>query len=234
MKHFFGRSIFPMLASQFDSAAECIMERVERRRYTGCIKVAGYIVGPSGVGKHWGVGDPLHQFGGVKIAVTGDYCRSKHATCAGTGRLVSNSRIQRYIRREAFRCRRGAFLVDCPRSVKQVEETNAFFRSIGVSQIIVLHIHADWQVCENRIKHRAEIVGRPDDADPEVINRRLSVYFDRVRGLKQTLIPYLADCSDTTVIPIDANTELEIVRRHVQDEVVPIFRDILDASVALS
>ncbi len=59
-----------------------------------------------------------------------------------------------------------------PRNVNQAQNLNG---ALDVARIIYL-VSSDERVMINRMKRRAEVEGRKDDADEDVIRRRLEVY----------------------------------------------------------
>jgi len=68
---------------------------------------------------------------------------------------------------------KGTLVLDgIPRNVNQAQSLDDQLR---VARIIYL-VSSDEQVMIDRMKHRAEVEGRKDDADEEVIRRRFDVY----------------------------------------------------------
>lgn len=175
-------------------------------------KTRGLIIGPSGVGKGYGLGSILTEYHGAPVFVSGDWCRQQHAAVAQKGVLVDDNGILRANEQHynALGCP-DRYFFDCPRSLDQAKQLLAWFGQIGTDQVVVFHMHAERHVCEQRIIDRATRQGRADDADLTVIQRRLSVYYSP-GGLLHTVVPFLKDSCNHFEL-IDANPDLEHVVR---------------------
>jgi adenylate kinase family enzyme len=182
-------------------------------------------VGPSGVGKGYGLGDCLAEYHGLLIFVSGDWCRKHEKEHANKGIRVDNRRIvDAGIECFESRGRPDRFGFDCPRDVVQIQMLREYFdRAYGDYELLFWHMHAKKDICEQRIHDRAIRQGRLDDADPVAIARRVKTYFDAETGLCKTLVPYVADECDGH-IDLDANGNLETeVRPRVITELAPMF-----------
>lgn len=71
---------------------------------------------------------------------------------------------------------KGFMLDGFPRSVPQAEALDAILKEQGRSLDIVLNLAITDEEIMNRLKSRAEIEGRADDADPAIIQNRIDTY----------------------------------------------------------
>lgn len=177
-------------------------------------KIFGFIIGPSGIGKDYGLGRVLREYWGVRTFVTGDWCRKYATNLAANGILVNDQSlvlagIEDYWSADSP----DYFLFDCPRTVEQVTSMINFFRDQKMTQLVTWSLVAQRSICEDRIRERAMRQGRADDAEPEVIARRLDTYFGVPHGIQCTVLPYLAE--ESRLIHVDASVDLEDVRTQV-------------------
>ncbi len=63
-----------------------------------------------------------------------------------------------------------------PRTTAQAEALDQFLQSRGTEITMMLALEVPEEELKKRLKHRAETSGRTDDADPDVINKRIAVY----------------------------------------------------------
>lgn len=63
-----------------------------------------------------------------------------------------------------------------PRTTAQAKALDQFLQSRGTEITMMLALEVPEEELKKRLKHRAETSGRTDDADPEVINKRIAVY----------------------------------------------------------
>lgn len=63
-----------------------------------------------------------------------------------------------------------------PRTTAQAEALDEFLKSMGSEITMMLALEVPEEELKKRLKHRAETSGRTDDADPEVIKKRIAVY----------------------------------------------------------
>lgn len=184
----------------------------------------GFIVGPSGIGKGFGVGQPLTEYFGADIFVTGDWCRlnRREFTLAGAlapDDLIAQATEEKYIHLGSP----DRFLVDCPRNIGQAKRYIAMFnRWNPEAELSTFHITARKSVCVERIKHRANLQKRQDDARDDLIEKRLEFYFGK-GGVRDTVIPYLKE--KTKYRYIDGHMPLEDIRRFVREEHGPAIFD---------
>ncbi len=185
------------------------------------MKIFGFTVGPSGIGKDYGLGRVLSEYWGVRTFVSGDWCRSHQAEHAAGGTLVNDELIVKAaIQDYQSNGSPDRFLFDCPRSIPQVQRLIRFFRDQGMNKLVTWNLTASRAVCEARIKERAERQCRLDDARADSIDKRLNTYFAAQSGILHTVVPYLADESDDFV-SVDASSDLEKVRVEVHSRYGP-------------
>ncbi len=76
------------------------------------------------------------------------------------------------------------FLLDgFPRTIAQAEELDAMLKAEGKELTSVVSLMIPDEMIMQRIKHRATIEGRADDAKEEVINNRIKTYHDKTEPL---------------------------------------------------
>lgn len=183
----------------------------------------GFIAGPSGVGKGFGVGEVLHEYFGARIFVTGEWCREHENGHAVGGTLAPDDRLIEAIAQDYEQHQPMKFLIDAPRTLAQAQRLMGLFRKWDPdAAIVTAHITADRHSCKTRIHHRATQQGRLDDAKPEIIKRRLDVYFEE-GGISKTVIPYLQEY--TRYERIDGSLTLEIIRQMVREQHGPALFD---------
>lgn len=176
--------------------------------------IYGFIAGPSGVGKDYGVGRVLSEYYGVHTFITGDWCREHEAELANDGHLAADEVIQRAVFADFSKHKDWHYLIDAPRSTSQVcVFLEMFHRANAQAEIHTFHLDGLWESCEARLVDRATRQNRLDDAKPEVIERRLGNYF-KEGGIRDTVIPLLKKM--TVYHHIDGNTDLEQVRKEVR------------------
>jgi len=147
------------------------------------------LLGPQGSGKGTQAVQIAAAYGIPHIA-TGDMFRA--AVAAGSelggrvqpileaGQLVPDEITVALIReRLAQPDAGGGFVLDgFPRNLPQAEALDAMLVEIGRPLSIVLLLELDDDSCRERMRKRAELEGRADDAKPEVIERRLAIYHE--------------------------------------------------------
>ena len=180
----------------------------------------GFIVGPSGVGKGYGVGSVLGEHHGTKVFVTGDWCRLHAQELSDRGVNVSDDIIHGACI-DSFERWGGEldFFLDAPRSVVQVEGFIQMYKKKNPdAEIHTIHIEASKENCEARLKDRAVRQRRKDDAKKSVILRRLDGYF-KEGGIRDTVVPLLR--KRTHYHFVDGNLDLESIRRDVLNQICP-------------
>ncbi|MBM84062.1 MAG: adenylate kinase [Planctomycetaceae bacterium] len=101
-----------------------------------------------------------------------------------------------------------------PRNVVQCEKLSSI---IDVQRVIHLCSADEEEPIIERIKHRAMIDGRPDDADSNIIRRRFEIY-------RQQTSPVLDYYSDDIVHQIDPmGTPAEVLKR-ILERVIPVLQ----------
>lgn len=182
-------------------------------------KKFGFIAGPSGIGKGYGVGRVITDAHKVKIFVTGDWCRENAEKHANSGVLVNDDLIYSAIEEDFKNNTDVHYFVDAPRSNAQVHKLIEMFRAVDPNaEIHTIHIHGDKKTCEDRLKDRATRHGRNDDAEAHVIEKRLGNYY-RDGGIHDTVIPILKE--HTTYHHIDGDQDMEVIRGVVGNEIAP-------------
>jgi len=63
-----------------------------------------------------------------------------------------------------------------PRTTAQAEALDSFLESKNTSITVMLALVVNDEELKDRLKQRAEVSGRTDDADPEIIANRIAVY----------------------------------------------------------
>jgi adenylate kinase len=71
-----------------------------------------------------------------------------------------------------------------PRTIPQAKALDKILLERGGSISTVLALDVEEEELKTRLKNRALESGRPDDADPEIINNRISVYLEETFPLK--------------------------------------------------
>ncbi|MDO5493459.1 MAG: adenylate kinase [Nesterenkonia sp.] len=145
------------------------------------------IVGPAGSGKGTQSKRIAEDLGIVAIS-TGDIFRAnirgetelgrEAKTYVDAGDLVPDSVTNRMVEdRLSWEDARGGFLLDgYPRNRTQVVALDEMLGRLGVELDVVLELTADREELTQRLKRRAEIEGRDDDADESAIRRRLELF----------------------------------------------------------
>jgi adenylate kinase family enzyme len=179
----------------------------------------GFIAGPSGIGKGYGVGRVITNTNNAKIFVTGDWCRNNAEKHANSGVLVNDDLIFNAIV-DDFKGSNGVhYFIDTPRTDVQAEKFIEMFKEKDPeAEIHTIHIHGDKKTCEERLRDRASRHGRNDDAECGVIEKRLSHYY-REGGIHDTVIPVLKE--RTVYHLINGDEDMEIIRNIVGQEIAP-------------
>ena len=181
------------------------------------------LLGPQGAGKGTQA-VRIAEVHGVPHVATGDMFRA--AVAAGTelgrrvepilasGQLVPDEITVALIReRLAEADAAGGFVLDgFPRTLAQAEALDAMLAEIERPLSIVLLLELDDGTCRDRMRKRAELEGRADDAKPEVIERRLEIYH---RDTEPVVEHYLGTG--------------KLVKVHAEREIPEVFAEIEEA-----
>lgn len=155
--------------------------------------ICGFIVGASGAGKGFCVGDVLKEFHGVHTFVTGDWCRAFCKEKANVGVLVSDDLINEAVRSHFAKHSDHYYLVDAPRSRDQVYYLMQMYRQrFPGCKLVTFHVVTTYEQSARLIRHRAIRQRRFDDAESEAIMNRLSAYFGD-GGIFDTVVPILQE-----------------------------------------
>jgi adenylate kinase len=101
----------------------------------------------------------------------------------------------------------GGYVLDgFPRTLRQAESAYEFASATGATADAVVYLAVPDDVVRERLLHRARH-GRPDDADPEVIEHRLEVFHAET----EPLLRYYSERG--LLVPVDASGPPEEVRR---------------------
>lgn len=152
------------------------------------------LFGPPGAGKGTHAGAIAAKFN-LKHISTGELLRAEIA--AGTelglrakslidaGSLVPDEVVEGMIE-SAFNTIKGydGFLLDgFPRTLAQAEALDGILSKCSESVTAVISIMIPDEVVYERIRHRASIEGRADDASPAVISHRIETYHKQTEPL---------------------------------------------------
>jgi adenylate kinase family enzyme len=187
-------------------------------------KYAAVVVGPAGVGKGYAFGNVMREYHWATIFCTGDWCRENKKTVAAAGTLVADDLIVAAIKLNYIgRGRPDRYLIDCPRSIKQLEDLRKFFvedQDIASENLIGFEMRASRDNCRLRLLERAQRQARADDVDISVMERRLDAYFGN-EGIQQLVVPQLARYF-TQHIVIPSDISLEDISRSVRNHFGPL------------
>ena len=125
--------------------------------------------------------------------------------------------VQGLIDTNQYRPNSDVLLLDgIPRSVSQAKLLESH---IDVLRIIHL-VCPDTDALVERMKKRADKQGRPDDADEDVIRRRLQVYHDETQ-------PVLDHYDPETIVKIDAIGLPGEILQKILNSIIPVARDVI-------
>lgn len=153
------------------------------------------LFGPPGAGKGTQSERLIEKFGLVHLS-TGDIFRYniKEQTELGVlaksyidkGQLVPDEVTINMLRSEVLK-NEGAkgFIFDgFPRTNAQAVALDEFLASLNTSISLMTALEVEENELKERLKKRAEISGRTDDADPEIIANRIKVYNNETAPVK--------------------------------------------------
>lgn len=152
------------------------------------------LFGPPGAGKGTQAKFMVEKFNLIHIS-TGDLLRKEMAAETPLGKQAKKLIEQGYLVPDdvvvgmienAFASNTGVngFILDgFPRTIEQAETLDSLLKKRGdeVTKVISLAI-SDEMIAE-RIKHRAQIENRADDAEPETIRHRIATYHEKTEPL---------------------------------------------------
>jgi len=154
------------------------------------------LFGPPGAGKGTQSERLIEKFGLVHLS-TGDIFRYniKEQTELGVlaksyidkGQLVPDEVTINMLRSEVLK-NEGAkgFIFDgFPRTNAQAVALDEFLASLNTSISLMTALEVEENELKERLKKRAEISGRTDDADPEIITNRIKVYNNETAPVKE-------------------------------------------------
>jgi adenylate kinase len=144
------------------------------------------LFGPPGAGKGTQADSLKEHYGLVHIS-TGDVFRgldpeSELAKLAKSysdnGNLVPDDITIKILESEVQKHpnAKGVIYDGFPRTIAQAEALDTFLLSKGTSVSAMVGINVSEDELKERLKNRAIDSGRPDDADPEIIQNRIDVY----------------------------------------------------------
>jgi adenylate kinase len=145
------------------------------------------LFGPPGAGKGTQSERLIEKYGLVHLS-TGDIFRAniKGETELGVlaksymdkGNLVPDEVTINMLKSEVSKHQHAkGFIFDgFPRTNAQAKALDEFLASIQTAISLMLGLEVEEEELKTRLKKRAEVSGRPDDANPEVIQNRIAVY----------------------------------------------------------
>lgn len=153
------------------------------------------LFGPPGAGKGTQSERLIEQYGLVHLS-TGDVFRAniKGETELGQlaksymdkGQLVPDEVTINMLRSEVMKHEKPAgFIFDgFPRTHAQATALDTFLATLNTEITVMLALEVQEEELKERLKKRAEVSGRADDADPAVIQNRIQVYNNETAPVK--------------------------------------------------
>ena len=153
------------------------------------------LFGPPGAGKGTQSERLIENYGLIHLS-TGDIFRAniKGETELGNlaksyidkGQLVPDEVTINMLRSEVLKHpdAKGFIFDGFPRTQNQAHALDNFLESIGTSISVMLALEVEENELKDRLKKRAEISGRTDDADPTVIQNRINIYNNETAPVK--------------------------------------------------
>ncbi len=148
------------------------------------------LFGPPGSGKGTQAKYIVEKYGAVHLS-TGDIFRAniKEGTELGAlaqsyldkGNLVPDEVTIRMLQSEANKYPdvQGIIFDGFPRTIPQARSLDHFLQEKGETITLMVELQVPDALLKDRLAKRALDSGRPDDADPKVIENRLHVYYDQ-------------------------------------------------------
>jgi adenylate kinase len=153
------------------------------------------LFGPPGAGKGTQSERLIEKYGLVHLS-TGDVFRAniKGETELGTlaksymdaGQLVPDEVTINMLRSEVLKHDnpKGFIFDGFPRTNAQAQALDEFLASFQTKISLMLALEVEENELKTRLLKRAEVSGRPDDADPAVIEKRITVYKNETAPVK--------------------------------------------------
>lgn len=153
------------------------------------------LFGPPGAGKGTQSERLIKKYGLIHLS-TGDVFRTniKGETELGVlaksfmekGSLVPDEVTINMLKQEVLKhsSAKGFIFDGFPRTKAQALALDDFLSSLNTSIAIMLSLEVEENELKNRLLKRAEISGRPDDVNPEVIQNRINVYRNETAPVK--------------------------------------------------
>jgi adenylate kinase len=153
------------------------------------------LFGPPGAGKGTQSERLIEKYGLVHLS-TGDIFRAniKGETELGKlaksymdkGQLVPDEVTINMLRSEVLKHpeAKGFIFDGFPRTNAQADALDAFLASLDTAISVMLALEVEENELKERLKKRAEVSGRADDADPKVIENRIHVYNSETAPVK--------------------------------------------------
>jgi adenylate kinase len=145
------------------------------------------LFGPPGSGKGTQSERLISKYGLLHLS-TGDVFRAniKGETALGLlakgymdkGQLVPDEVTVNMLRSEVLKHEnpKGFIFDGFPRTKNQAQALEAFLKELNTEISVMLALEVEENELKERLKKRAEVSGRVDDADPDVIANRIKVY----------------------------------------------------------
>jgi adenylate kinase len=153
------------------------------------------LFGPPGAGKGTQSERLIEKYGLVHLS-TGDVFRAniKGETDLGklaksymdAGQLVPDEVTINMLRSEVLKheAPKGFIFDGFPRTNAQAQALDEFLASLQTKISLMLALEVEENELKTRLLKRAEVSGRPDDADPAVIEKRITVYKNETAPVK--------------------------------------------------
>lgn len=183
----------------------------------------------------------MEEYGPVVIFTTGGWCRKHKAELASAGglgavKLVIKAGTDLYRQSDEERGEHPmVFVYDSVRGLEEAQELIQFALDQGIAaeEIYTIHLKASLETCLERLDERLERQGREDDAKPDVVRKRLRVYFGEETpestdekydytgkgGVLNDIAPYLK--GHTNYHEVDGDRDLEEIRSIVRLCLIP-------------